>query len=272
MTMTKYLSLLGLLLYTSGYTKSINDQDFDGVPDSMDKCPNTPFLNQVNANGCTTTILRIPQEVESDNLTVTLAHGHSINEDIAGKEEQYTTKLQLSYYYDNWTYSIRTGYYDYAGENGLTDTTLKVKKRITLNDTLKLGLGIGVKLPTYDFVGNKTDVTLHTSLNYYPTTKLSFFSGFNYTFINDEQITTPLQNTNNVYLGAGYFFSNDFYANFTYTNTASKFIKEHRAHSLGTLVYYKINKKCFTTISYSHDILDDDLHNSFNIKIGYNFW
>lgn len=270
--MTKYLSILALVLNTYAYAETLNDQDFDGVPDSMDKCPNTPFLNQVNANGCTTTVLRIPEEVESDNLTLTLAHGYSINEDLIGREEQYSTKLQLSYYTNNWTYSVRTGYYDYAGKNGLTDTTLKIKKRIAFSNALRLGLGVGVKLPTYDFTGNKTDVTLYTSLNYYPTTKLSFFTGFNHTLINDEQIITPLQNTNNFYLGTGYFFSNDFYANFSYAYTQSKFTDQHSSHSLGTLIYYKINKKWFTTISYSHEILDEDLHNAFNIKIGYNIW
>ena len=31
---------------------SIIDSDLDGVPDSMDLCPNTPFLEIVNKNGC----------------------------------------------------------------------------------------------------------------------------------------------------------------------------------------------------------------------------
>jgi OOP family OmpA-OmpF porin len=39
----------GLTFYFGGKVK---DQDQDGVPDKMDKCPNTPFSCQVDATGC----------------------------------------------------------------------------------------------------------------------------------------------------------------------------------------------------------------------------
>ena len=271
MTMTKKIITLALLVHTYSYSASIADQDFDGVPDSVDKCPNTPFLNEVNAQGCTTIVLRLPEETESDSLTLTLGYGFSTNEDLEGRTKQDTQKIQLSYYHDNWSYSIRTGRYSHNEGNGILDTSLKIKKRIKLTDTLKLGLGIGIKLPTYDFSGNKTDYTLYSSLSYYPNSSYSIFTGFSHTFIQDEKIITPLQNTNNFYVGLGHFFTPNFYVNLSYAYSESKFTDEHAAKSLGTTLYYKINKKWFTTLSYSRE-LDDDLHDSLNFKIGYKLW
>lgn len=271
MTMTRKLLALLLLVHTATYAETMADQDFDGVPDSTDECPNTPFLNQVNAKGCTTTILRLPEETESESLTLALGHGFSINADLPGRERQNTSKIQLSYYYNDWSYSIRTGYYTHNEDSGILDTSIKIKKRIRLSDDLKLGLGAGVKLPTYDFAGNNTDFTLYSSLSYYPTSSLSVFTGFSHTFVYDDQIITPLQDTNSFYVGLGYFFQNDLYANISYAQTDSKFTDESAAQSIGTTLYYKINKKWFATVSYSHQ-LDDTLRNALNLKIGYKIW
>ena len=46
--MKKYIVLI-LIFITFIYAK---DSDLDGVPDELDKCPNTPFLTLVDKNGC----------------------------------------------------------------------------------------------------------------------------------------------------------------------------------------------------------------------------
>ena len=272
MTTKKNILALGVLLHTLSYAEPIKDQDFDGVPNSIDQCPNTPFLNEVNAQGCTTKILTLPNETEKDSLTLTLGYGFSTNEDLIGRETQETGKIQLGYYHNNWSYSLRTGYYTHNEDSGLLDTTFKIKKRIILTSSLKLGLGLGIKLPTYDFTGNQTDYTLYSSLNYYPTSSLSLFTGLSHTFVKDEKIITPLQDTNNFYIGAGYFFTDDFYANLSYGYSQSKFTTEHAAKSISSTLYYKINKKWFSTLSYSREIDDEDLHDTLSFKMGYKIW
>lgn len=271
MMMTKKLLTLGLLASTLSYAQGINDEDFDGVPDSLDQCPHTPFLNQVNAQGCTTTILTLPNETEYDSMTLTLGYGFSTNEDLVGREKQDITTVQLSYYHNNWSYSLRSGYYSHNTNSGILDTTFKIRKRIKLTKKLKLGLGAGIKLPTYDFAGNKTDYTLYSSLSYYPTRSLSLFTGLSHTFVKDEKIITPLRDTNNFYIGTGYFFTKHFYANVTFGLAESKFTNEHIARNVGTTLYYKINKDWFTTLSYSREI-DEEIHDALNFKIGYKFW
>ncbi len=271
MTMTKVL-LLGFTLTTLSSAETIKDQDMDGVPDSVDQCKNTPFLDVVNQKGCSTRTLIFPEDKNNDGLDISFGYGVSNNEDTLDRELQHTSKVQLIYYRDKWSYSVRTGYFKTDSQNGMQDTILKIKRKFKLNDSLKLGLGLGIKLPTYDFTGNKTDYTLYSSLTYYPISSLSLFTGASHTFINDEDDIDPLQDINTFYVGSGYFFTQNFYVNIAYSYAESKFTAYQPSKSVMSTLFYKINKKWFTTLSYSHEIEDDTLNNSLNIKFGYSIW
>lgn len=270
MMMTKIL-LLSLLLFTFSNAQPIKDQDMDGVPDDRDQCLNTPFLNVVNDKGCSTNTLLFPEERDNGSLDVSLGYGYSNDEELIDRDTQHTTKLQVSYYLKNWSYSLRTGYFTTDYDNGMQDTTLKIKRKIRLNKSLKVGVGVGVKLPTYDFIGNKTDLTIYGSVVYYPKSALSIFAGISHTFINDDEVISPLQDINTFYTGSGYFFTKDFYANIAYSYAESKFTTNDPAHSIISTLLYRINDKWFTTLSYSH-VLENELRNSASIKFGYSLW
>jgi len=260
------------MLHTAIQADTIKDQDMDGVPDIIDKCPNTPFLNEVDKSGCANHILTLPEENDNRSLTLSLGYGFSNNEDFIDRRTQYSSKFKLVYSLKEWSYSLRTEYLYLGNYQGLEDTTIKIKRKFRFSKSLKIGLGIGIKLPTFNFIGNHTDIILYHSLNYYPNTTLSYFMGYNYTFVNDDKIYTPLQNTNTLYLGSGYFFSKKFYANIAYSYSQSKFVSNTPAKSLTSTLFYRINKRWFTTLSYSHQIDDEDLHNSMNIKFGYSIF
>lgn len=269
--MTRTL-LFYLLCITLISADSYKDQDMDGVPDISDQCPNTPFLNEVNKHGCSTKILIFPEERDDGSLGISFGYGFSNDEDDIDRTSQHTAKLLLSYYLNNWSFSLRTGYYDSDdGDTGMQDTSLKIKRKFKLNTSLKVSIGAGVKLPTYDFSGNKTDYTLYSSVIYYPKSSLSFFAGLTHTFVQDEEVFTSLQDINTVYVGSGYFFTRKIYANLAYSYVESKFTTNDPSNSIMAMLFYRFNDKWFTTLSYSHEI-DDDLHNSFNIKFGYSIW
>ena len=268
----KWISTIAIMIGTLSMAGTLKDSDLDGVPNEIDACPNTPLFNQVNSQGCTTKILRLPQESDTNNLTLTLGHGYNTNEDLIERERQEVTKIQLSFYHDTWSYSLKTGYYSHHKDRGLQDSILQVKKRFNLKHALKLNLGMGLKLPSYDFKGNKTDYTLYGTLYHYATSSLSYFTGMHYTFVRDDAGISPLQNSYSLYLGSGYFFTNHFYANLSYSYSQSKYKEEETFQTLASTLYYKINKKIFTTATYQHEIGDEDLHDGLIIKLGYKFW
>ena len=267
----KWLYLSALMIGTLSMAGSIKDADLDGVPDRLDRCQNTPLLCEVDSQGCTTKILKIPQESDATNLTLSLGYGYNTNEDVIGAERQNVSKIQLSYYHDSWSYTLKTGYFSEHQEHGMQDTILKVQKRFKLTPSLNFSLGAGVKLPSYDMAGNKTDYTLYHALNYYPTASLSYFLGAHYTFVKDTH-TAPLQNSYVFYLGSGYFFTKRFYANLSYNYSHGKYQTDETYHSLSSTLYYKINKTFFTTLTYQRAIGDEDLHDGLILKVGYRFW
>ena len=121
--------LLSLALFTLSNAQSIQDQDMDGVPDNIDQCLNTPFLDEVNDKGCSTNTLLFPEESDSGSLDVSFGYAYSNNEELVDRDTQHTTKLQISYYLDNWSYSLRTGYFSASDDKGMQDTTLKIKRK-----------------------------------------------------------------------------------------------------------------------------------------------
>jgi len=273
MTMTFRLALLSVLCLLSLEAKSLEDDDMDGVPNHLDKCANTAFLTEVNAQGCATLSLVLPEEKASDSLDISMGFGFSNNEDLLDRDTQYTSKFQANYYLNNWRYSLAIEYFGTDDVQGLQDSILKVKRKFVLSKKLKFTLGMGLKLPTYDFLGNHTDYALYSSLIYYPISSLSLFGGASYTFINDDIDTgEELQNTHTFYLGTGYFFSKEFYANIAYSNAQSKFRSNHHAQAINGTLFYQINKKWVSTLSYSHEIEDDDLHNALNLTFIYSVW
>ncbi|MCF6244915.1 MAG: transporter [Sulfurovum sp.] len=255
-----------------GFAADFKDKDFDGVPDSLDQCPNTPFLTQVNAKGCTTETLMLVSDTVTDSLVLSLKFGFITNEDLLGKDTERTNKIRITYYHDDWSYILRTGYLTHSDSTGMLDTTFKIRKRFKPTPNLRVKVSASLRLPTRDFAGNNTDISLSSSFNYYLSKKASLFAGVQHTFVRDEQISIPLQNKSSFYLGAGYFLTKKLYTDISYAYAQSKFTTKYAVKSLRGALSYDINNQWFTTVSYEQDIDDEDTHNTLNFTIGYRFW
>ncbi len=252
--------------------EAMKDQDFDGVADEVDECPKTAFFEKVDARGCTVEILTLPSETEKDSLQLLTGYGVIVNEDLLGRDEQKIETFNMSYYRDNWSYSLGSGYYQYKETQGMIDTTLKVKKRFSLTPILKFNVGAGLKLPTYDFQGNKTDYTFYSSLNYYPKKSLSFFGNYSHTFVQDESVTSALRDSEYLSGGVGYFFTKKCYANFALSIGKNKFVSQHPTESLSSTLYYKFDKRWFSLFHYNQEILDESKHRTYTLNLGYKAW
>jgi len=254
------------------HAQGTSDQDMDGVPDSIDQCQDTPFLSEVDSSGCPTKALIFPQERHNGSLDIVLGYGYSHDEENIEREEQHVSRLQINYIYNDWIYSANTAYYSASGKRGMLDTIIKVKKRFKPTENFKFSVGAGLKLPTYDFNGNRTDYALYTSAIYYPVSSLSFFGGVNYTFIEDKEVNEPLQNVTAFYLGSGYFFDRDLYMNLSYSYNDTKFSDYHIVHTLSSTLFYQLNEKWYSSLTFSREIDDDEVHNTINLRVGYRLW
>ena len=278
----KQILALGLLSTLLPYAQEpIQDSDFDGVSDSQDLCPNTPFLCEVNAQGCTVNILTLPNESEKDSFIASVGYGYATNEDLKSREKQHNSNIQLSYYKKQWSYMLHTGYYTHSEHDGILDTTFKIRKRIHLAKQWVLGLGGGITLPTHEYTGNRTDIFLSGTLHYYATDTLSTFAGYSFTrngdkvdpkVRNDDDEIQELSNYHKAYVGLGYFFNPNFYANLSYHLEQSKFRGEHNRQAFSSTLYYKIDEKWFATFSYKREFADEDLHDNLLFKVGYHIW
>jgi len=265
--------LLLILIQNFLYANDANkDSDMDGVPNSSDVCTHTPFLDVVDKRGCSTERLVLPEDKESNSLDIIFGLGQAQNEDELNREKQHISTFQAYYYNNDWIYSLKTGYFTQPAESNMEDTTLSIRKRFQVSKKLKLTTGVGLKLPTYDFEGNKADYLLTGAFNYYPTNKVSLYFGGSYDFLQDEEVFTPLQNVHTLYVGTGYFLNKTLYGHVSYSNSNSKFVEEHNIQIVSATLFYQINPKWFTSLSYHHEIADEDLHNNINIKLGYSVW
>jgi len=270
--MTKNIAIVIFLCTIISFASDEKDRDFDGVPDRIDQCTNTPFFHQVNAQGCTIQKLMLPSDIVTDSFVLSLKFGYINNEDLAGKETQGTHKIRMTYYRNDWSYILRTGYIDYGDSRGMLDTTFKIRKRFKPTKNIRFKMSASIQLPTRDFVGNNTDIALSSSANYYFSNKVFAFAGVQYTFVRDRQISTPLQNKGSYYLGVSYFLTKKLYTDISYSYAESKFTTKYAIESLRGAISYDITNQWFTTLSYQEDLLDEDTHNILNFTIGYRFW
>jgi len=85
------------------YAGAIKDSDLDGVPDNLDMCPNTPFLETVNLNGCSDSQLNSLKKVKY-NLSIGYEYdnyksynsSNTLFTSFSARNKKYTTSIFLS--------------------------------------------------------------------------------------------------------------------------------------------------------------------------------
>lgn len=249
---------------------ALKDSDMDGVPDSIDVCNHTPFYDTVNRYGCSVKRLVLPDEKDSHSLDLMISYG--MLEDIYQKGDwQYLARVEMSYYQKSWIYTLKSSYFSNENQYEIDNTTIGVKKRYFISDTLRITSGIGARIP----LNANTDITLSQSATYYLSETRLCFAGGSYTFVNDknDKDEEPVQNQYTLFLGGGYFMTKNLYGSLSVSRIGSRLKTIGTYNSVTTTLFYQINSKWFTSLVYSYKILEEN-QNSSNIylKLGYTFW
>ncbi len=265
------VSTLSLLAYT--------DSDMDGVDDKNDLCPNTPFSDLVNSDGCSTKSLVNPHKF---NIVLGISFSQSKYSDT----DTTTQNAQINYYYKNFSAQISSSYYNTESttytDNGTNDSYLGVSYKFSPIKKLYLRAGLGVIMPTYDtsLNNNNPDYTSSLSLSYMPK-NINMFARYSYTLINDDDtilvyddgssIEVNYQNTSSYNLGAGIYPSPKSYLSFSYNSSESIYEGADNIETLSCSLFYNINKKVFTSLAYAYGLSDSASDNYLSLRVGYYF-
>ena len=285
----KKLTLLATVVFALNL-HAFTDSDLDGVDDSVDKCPNTPFMDIVDLNGCTKksllkTTTKKPSNHHFDIIVGASYSGADYNQ--LSRNDTTATSLQADYYYKDLSIQASTSYY-YSKEsngrtsNGFYDAFVGASYRIQATKDLKFYIGLGALLPTYDtsFNNINTDYKASVSFSYY-IGKVNLFGGYSYTLIGDDDVVVvdsagnaydyKYHNTNSYNGGIGVYATNRLYLSASYFEGDSIYVGYEKIKSASLYAYYTINRNWFTTFSYARGLSDTATDNYASIRLGYYF-
>ncbi|WP_304545722.1 DUF3187 domain-containing protein [Sulfurimonas microaerophilic] len=273
--MKKIFSLSLLLFLTSGLYAL--DSDMDGVSDAKDKCPNTPFTDLVDINGCSKSSV-IPDY--HYDVIVGLSYTNSDYTTI-NKTDTLATTFQADYYYKNFSFQASTSLFttqaDGYSESGLNDSFIGAAYQIVPTSPLTIRFSAGVILPTYDTSLNNNNTDYMAGINFsYKIDKYNLFGGYTYTMINDDDysdatLNVTYQDTNGYSAGVGYNVTSKLYLSGAYNISDSIYVGAEDIKTASLYGYYSIDKNWFSTFSYAYGISDSASQSYLAVKLGYFF-
>ncbi len=265
-----------------------SDTDMDGVFDDVDRCPNTPFSDLVDINGCTKKRLSALERKKSDSRADVIIGVNYSGSNYASLNQTDTlsSSLQVDYYHKDLSLQIATSYYTTDGdgysESGMNDTFIGASYTLHPLKTLLLRFGIGMVLPTYEtsLNNNNTDYTASVNMSY-AMGKINIFGGYSYRMINDDDVSVTdssgnvynylYQNTNAYSLGLGYYLTQKLYVSTAYNRSESIYVGSEDIESISLYAYKSIDTNYFVTFSYAYGMSDSASDHALSVKVGYYF-
>ena len=272
--MKQIFFLFSLIIATSLF--AYEDSDLDGVDDIVDKCPNTPFSELVDINGCTTKTL-----FSDHHYDIIIGTSYSDSDyQTLNKADTLATSIQVDYYYKNFSIGASTSYFSTKGDTnsdkGLYDSYINFSYQFMPKDFFIVRVLGGFILPTYSSSFNNNNIDYYASINLsYNIDKVNIFGGISYTLIEDDDVnssvTLQYQNTLAFSAGAGYYVTDSLYTSLSYNTSDSIYQSIEDIKTLSLYAYYSIDEHLFGTLSYAKGISDSASDNYLSMRIGYYF-
>jgi len=264
------LTTLNLMLFA--YT----DTDIDGVDDATDRCPNTPFYELVDSNGCS-----VSSTISHHKFDFIYGISFAQSDYIEDTTDIVSQTLQFDYYYKDFSLNLGTSYSisksPSYNDNTLNDSYISASYQFVPTKNLKIKTGIGLILPTYDseLNNNNMDYTATLSASY-ALEDMNVFMGYNFTQMNDDDvvntdITALYQNTNSYSAGLGFYPSQDTYLSTSYLLSDNIYVGGESVRTMSIYLYSTLKQNWFSTFNYAYGLSDSASDNYLSFKIGYNF-
>ncbi len=256
------LALASLLL--SNFAYGYQDSDLDGIQNSVDQCPNTPFDAKVNLYGCHSSKALKPKDSK-----LTLSIGTTLRSD-----EVYEDDSSLSFYanyrYKKWNISL---------SNIRSITKNNYNQDSSSDDNIYLSTGYTTYLSNNSFkftIGSKitdnsseNDYFASISGNHYLSSKQDIFIYYGYTLSGDTP-TYDYKNYSSFSLGSGYLITKNYYSSLSYRYSQSVYNLE-ASQSILWYHSYALSKKIFATASYGYALDDISYDQTLSFSLGMYF-
>ncbi len=256
-----------IALLSFGLAFAFTDNDLDGVDDSIDRCPNTPFNQIVGPDGCP--LGKIGQEREGGikgKFYLKIGVGYNKKN---GNDSIYSS-TSLAYAYKGFYTSLSSLYYikdNFNNSSGIGDTYFYLSYSSFLLENLYTTIGLNTKIPTgkNSLSDKKFDFTPSITFDYIRG-KDDYFIYYGRTF----KGKSGVKDVNAFSIGVGYQFSYKFYSSLSLDGSSSIITGDY-GYTISYFGLYNLSPKYYITLSYSYGLNNKALDHAIFTKFGVKF-
>lgn len=272
----KYTSISLIFLLLSSMGVAYEDNDIDGVEDSVDECPDTPFDVLVNEKGCP----------EKDELSATTLKSYlgdiifKVGTDISTDDtydRDSSLNLYANYAYHNWDISISnsrsTTNSDYSEDTTFSDNDIYLNTGYIFdlsNSQLKLSMGTKIADNEEAISSRDNDYFASMNFNYLLNSKQDVFFYLAYTLSGDSD-DVDYEDFASFYLGTGYLITDSWYSSLSYNHTDSIYSDGDAQNGIAWFNSYSFSDNLFATASYNYALEDSSYDHTFSLALGVKF-
>ena len=239
-----YWLLLFLILST--LLSAYSDNDLDGVDDTIDNCPYTPFDTLVDKQGCPLNdhilgklILQTGTEISFNQIDTPVTN----------------LTIYANYLLNHWNFSLANSNYHVTNlSNSISQNTLYLTTGYTYTKRkTRTHFSMGTKFDLNNDEIQKRDNDFYASVNfeYFIHSKQTIFLYYSYTLSGDSK-RISYQNFHSLSFGYGYSITDKYYTTLSYNYAGSYTLDEGDYHALSWFNSYNFTKSVYATLNYTH--------------------
>ena len=242
------------------------DQDIDGVADSKDLCPNTPFDVVVNEEGCPN------EKLFPGKLTLQIGSDLSFN---TTSDISHNLNLFTNYHYNKWDFSLSSSNYNFTNLNTTTNSETDLYFTVGYlfqykNLNTKLSLGTKFAFMDEDNMDRDNDYYASINLDYYLSQKHNTFFYYNHT-LSGQGTDIKYNDLNSYSLGTGYMFTPNWYSTVAYNYSDTLFTDTESYKALSWFNSYNFTKDVYATLNYAYTLNDSTSRHIVSLNLGVHF-